>query len=252
MTLSIIIPVYNEEKTLEQALEQVFNVEVLGYNKEIIVVNDGSQDKSNEILNKLQNKHDFVYLKHNKNKGKGAALQTGLEKSTGDLVLIHDADLEYDPNNWKELLEKFKDPKTKVVYGSRNLKPKRKGYKRCAWGVKILTNLVNLLFKTQLTPSNNFAKGKISFAKRNCLTGLTDVYTCTKIFRSEVIKLLGLKSNNFDIEAEMTVKILKRKINIIELPINYYPRSYREGKKIKIWDGISGVWAIVKFAIEGK
>lgn len=230
MTLSIIIPVYNEEKTLKQAIEQVFNVSILGYNKEVIVVNDGSQDRSNEILDKLQNKYDFVYLKHDKNKGKGAAIKTGLKKVTGDLILIHDADLEYDPNDWKGLLEKFKDPEIKVVYGSRNLKPKRKGYKRCALGVKILTNLINFLFKTQLT----------------------DTYTCTKIFRTDVIKSLNLKSNNFDIEAEMTVKILKKKINIIEMPINYYPRSYEQGKKIKIWDGISGVWAIAKFVIEGK
>ncbi len=229
MKLSIIIPVFNERRTIIQALRQVFEEALaLNYDKEIIVIDDGSNDGSFEILKNLQKKRHFVLLRHPKNLGKGAALQAGFKRANGDLILIHDADLEYNPQDWQDLLKAFNNFQVHAVYGSRNLQPKFRGYFHYALGTQFLTNLVNMLFKVKLT----------------------DVYTGTKIFRSEVIKNLDLKSNNFNIEVEMTLRLLKQGLKIVELPISYYPRTRKQGKKIKIKDGISGLFFILKFALK--
>ena len=235
MKLSIIIPIYNEQKTLEQALEQIFKLNLenfsskggssSGWEKEIIVINDGSTDDSLKILNNLKDKYNFNLISHEKNLGKAEALRSGFKNATGNLTIIQDADLEYDPNDWPKLLDLFKNPEIKIVYGSRNLIPRSKSYKHYAWGVSFLTWLVNILFKTRLT----------------------DIYTCTKIFKSDIAKNLKLDSQNFDIEVEITIKILKQKIKIQELPINYYPRSHKDGKKINFKDGITGLISIFKY-----
>lgn len=222
MKLSIIIPVYNEKETIEEVLRRVLNLS-LGCQKEIIVVNDGSIDGTSVILDKLKKEIDFILLTHSANQGKGAALKTGIKRASGQAVIIQDADLEYNPEDWPKMLREFDG--NNVVYGSRNINPKRKGYSHYVWGVWLLTLLNNLLFNSKLT----------------------DTYTCYKLIPTDLIKSLGLKSNGFEIEAEMTAKILKKGIPIKEVPIKYNPRKFKEGKKIRFKDGIIGLWTIFRY-----
>lgn len=225
MKFSIIIPVFNEEKTIREVLQRVKQAPVLDYEKEIVIVDDGSIDGTGEILENLKREFNFVFLKHDKNAGKGAALQTGIKAASGDFILIQDADLEYDPNDYQILLRALDNHS--VVFGSRNLTPERSGYWHFVLGVKILTGLVNFLFKARLT----------------------DVYTCYKLFPAPLIKSIHLESNGFEIEAEITVKILKRAVSIKEVPIHYYPRKFKEGKKIRFYDGLLGLWTIIKYRL---
>jgi glycosyltransferase involved in cell wall biosynthesis len=230
MKVSIVIPVFNEEKTLAKILEQVKNVPVGNWEKEIIVVDDGSTDNSKiKIQNaKLQLKiKNLITLEHAKNQGKGAAIKTALDHVQGDYVMIQDADLEYDPNDWLRLLKEVGDKETRVIYGSRNINPHKKGYPHYVLGVKILTFAVNLLFRTHLT----------------------DVYTCYKLFPSSLIKSMQINSSGFEFEAEVTAKILKKGIPIKEVAINYNPRKFKEGKKIRFSDGLKGLWTIIKYKI---
>ncbi len=221
MKLSIIIPVYNEEKTVEQVIRKVINLS-LGLEKELIVVSDGSTDKTNQILRELKKEFNFILLIHKKNQGKGAALKTGIDAISGETVIIQDADLEYNPENWKEMLSQFNQ--NNAVYGSRNINPKRKGYSHYILGVWFLTKVNNLLFNSKLT----------------------DTYTCYKLIPTKVMQSLNLESNGFEIEAELTAKLLKKGIPIKEIPIDYNPRKFREGKKIRFNDGIKGLWTIIK------
>ncbi len=220
--LSIIIPAFNEEKTIHQVIVRVLEQKLNGWGKEIIVVDDCSTDKTFEGIKPFLG--SITLLKHNANRGKGAAIRTGLTAVSGEAVIIQDADLEYDPADWPRLLKELDNPKTMVVYGSRNIAPERRGYFHYALGVKFLTALVNLLFGSQLT----------------------DVYTCYKLFRSSVIKSIALTSSGFEFEAEITTAILQRGLAIKEVPIHYYPRSFREGKKIRFRDGLIGIWTLIK------
>ena len=224
--LSIIIPVLNEEATLEKVLEQVNSAPVFDYEKEIIIVDDGSTDRTAEILGNVKDKFNLIVLKHEKIQGKGRALRTGFEKITGQAVLIQDADLEYNPNDYQNLLKVFEKTGS-VVYGSRNINPNRRGYSHYVIGAWGLTKMNNLLFNSKLT----------------------DVYTCYKLFPSYLIKSIPLKSNGFEIEAEMTAKILKKGKDIKEVSINYNPRKFKEGKKIRFKDGLLGLWTMVKYRI---
>ena len=227
MKLSIIIPVYNEEKTIEAVLNKVAEQDFGDWTKEIIVVDDGSQDSSKLQVTsyKLQNKiENLILITHSKNLGKGAAIRTGIKESSGDAVIIQDADLEYDPADIKLLLDEL-DRGANIVYGSRNLRPDRRGYSHYVWGVALLTWLVNLFFRTRLT----------------------DVYTCYKLFKTEVIKKINIESSGFELEMELTVKTLKMGCRITEVPIHYYPRKFREGKKIRAKDGLKGIWTLVKY-----
>jgi glycosyltransferase involved in cell wall biosynthesis len=226
MKLSIIIPVFNEKETIKEVLKRVAAAPVLGYEKEIIVVDDGSNDGSGEILESLRKKFNFIYCRHSKNCGKGRAIRTALKEVTGDLVLIQDADLEYSPNDYQKLLEVFERDKS-IVYGSRNINPKKRGYFHYVLGVKFLTFVVNLLFGSKLT----------------------DVYTCYKLLPSSLIKSIQLTSQRFEFEAEITAKILKRGLIIKEIPIDYCPRKFYQGKKIRFWDGLLGFWTILKYWI---
>jgi len=174
-------------------------------------------------VRRLQNSKFQVYRQ--KHQGRGQALITGILKSTGDAIIFQDADLEYDPSDWPKLLKKLEEPNTDVVYGSRTLNPKRKGYSHYVLGARLLTNLINLLYKSKLS----------------------DLYTGYKLFRYKILKSLTLTSSGFEFEVEITSKLLKRGVKIEEVPIAYYPRRFSEGKKITMWDGIKGFWCIIKY-----
>ncbi|MCG2809744.1 MAG: glycosyltransferase family 2 protein [Candidatus Portnoybacteria bacterium] len=224
--LSIIIPVYNEAATVGSVLERVDAALVLGLRKEIIVVDDGSVDGTDKILEENKEKFNFIYEKHPKNMGKGAAFRTGLELATGDFIIVQDADLEYNPNNFQDLLNALEEG-VAAVYGSRNINPKRRGYAHFVWGVKFLTGVINLLFGSKLT----------------------DSYTCYKLFRASLFNSIALESHGFEIEAEITAKILKKGLVIKEVPIEYFPRKFSQGKKIRFRDGLIGLWTIFKYRV---
>jgi len=226
--LSIIIPAFNEESTIEEIIEQVKNAPVFDYEKEIIIVDDGSSDNTKKILENIKEKYNLIILKHSENMGKGKAIRTGLKAVTGSAVIIQDADLEYNPQDWTLLLKELNNSNIGAVYGSRNINSKKRGYFHYVLGVKFLTFLNNLLFRSKLT----------------------DTYTCYKLFPAHLIKSIELNSDGFEIEAEMTAKILKKGLLIKEVPIQYNPRKFKQGKKIRFKDGLIGIWTIVKYRIK--
>ena len=234
-TLSIIIPVYNEEKFIEKAIEKVIAADSCGLKKEIIVIDDGSTDKTGKIIKTIQRKSASlsatirVYFK-NKNEGKGSALKNGFLKSTGDIVLIQDADLEYNPDNYLRLLEPFLKYDVDVVYGSRFIsdRPHRVLYFWNFIGNFILTTLSNMC--TNLN--------------------LTDIETGFKVFRGALIRKIAprLQSKRFGFEPEITARISKMKnLKIYEVGISYFGRTYKEGKKIGWYDGAKAIWEIFKY-----
>jgi glycosyltransferase involved in cell wall biosynthesis len=225
MKLSIIIPVFNEKKTIEEILERVISTSVFNLEKEVIVVDDGSNDGTTELLKELKEKFRFLLLRHEKNLGKGTAIRTGLNYVSGDIVLIQDADLEYDPKDYQKILKPILEGKTKVVYGSRSLNPENKpSSKIYNFGGKFLSFFFNLFFKTKLT----------------------DVMTCYKVFKKEVISPSELSENRFGFDCEITAKIAKKGFQILEVPISYRGRSFKEGKKIKMKDGLKSIYVILK------
>lgn len=221
--LSIIIPVYNEEKTILKLLKEVFASKI-SLKKEIICVDDGSSDNTVNVLKRV---HGIKLVIHKKNQGKGAAIRTGIKKATGGIILIQDADLEYDPNDYSSLIKPILDGKTDVVYGSRRLMQDNKqhsGFSYFIGGVG-LTIIANALYNINIT----------------------DEPTCYKVFKSQVLKNINLKCSRFEFCPEVTAKIAKKKILIYEVPIHYYPRSANEGKKIKWNDGFEAVWTLIKY-----
>ena len=211
MKISVIIPAYNEKKTIEEVIKRVQNVE-LGLEKEIIVVDDGSQDGTHQTLERLSQPHLKVIF-HAKNKGKGAALQSGLAQAEGDIVIIQDADLEYDPRDYPKLLQPILEGRADAVYGSRFLGgPHRVLFFWNYIGNKFLTTLSNML-------SN---------------LNLTDMETCYKVIKKEILDKMTLKSKRFGIEPEITMKLAKLKCRIYEVPISYWERDYTEGEKNRL------------------
>lgn len=223
--ISILIPVFNELNTLEIILKKVEEVNFCGLEKEIILIDDYSTDGTRDILEKLKDKYKILY--HEQNMGKGAALRTGFEHVTGDITVIQDADLEYDPADYESLIQMLLDNKADVVYGSRflNTKPAGSIMLTHLLGNKLLTLITNVLYNTTLT----------------------DMETCYKAFKTEFIKDIKIKSNRFDFEPEITAKILKKGARLYELPISYYGREFSEGKKITWKDGIHAIMALIKF-----
>lgn len=228
MKLSVIIPVYNERNTLPALLEKVEAVVLSGFEKEIILVDDGSVDGTRAWLEQYAKRpgSGVTVLFHDKNCGKGAALRTGFVKATGDWVIVQDADLEYDPNDYARLLDLAVRENRLVVFGSRLLEASNKRHASFAAyvGARTLTFLTNLLYGTRLT----------------------DEATCYKLFRRDLLNDLDLRCRRFEFCPEVTAKIARRGIDIKEVPIHYYPRSRSEGKKISYPDFFSAVWTLVR------
>lgn len=230
--LSIIIPVYNEKNTILELLGLIENVKIENIEKEIIIINDNSTDGTRDILEKLKEKYEIIFKE--KNEGKGSAIRQGFMMATGDLLIIQDADLEYDPQDYNEMIGPIVAQKADVVYGSRFIsdKPHRVLYFWHLVGNKMLTTFSNML--TNLN--------------------LTDMETCYKAFNRKAIDLIKDKitSDRFGIEPELTAIISKHKLRIYEVGISYYGRNYDEGKKISWKDGFAAIWHIIKFNLQRK
>lgn len=223
MKLSVVVPVYNEIGSIAELLKRVKATRLA---HEIIVVDDGSQDGTRELLRKLDGKAGVRVLLHDRNRGKGAAVRTGLSAATGEILLIQDADLEYDPRDYAELLRPIQEGLAEVVYGSRFLG----GPRRAAmfWHMvanQILTLMTNILYDTILS----------------------DMETGYKVFRRKVVDGMVLRSRGFDFEPEFTAKVLKRRYRIYEVPISFNPRDYSQGKKIKLADAFTAVWTLLRY-----
>ncbi len=223
MKLSVIIPAYNEERSIKEIINRVLQANL---EKEIIVIDDGSRDKTKNILDSKFGRHKNIKILHHKeNKGKGAAIQSGLKYVTGDIVITQDADLEYDPKQYQKLIKPILENKARVVYGSRNLGKNPRSYSRYYWGGKLLSWLTNLLYGSHIT----------------------DESTGYKVFKTEILKNLSLKEQGFGFCPEVTAKILKKGYKILEVSISYQPRSFREGKKISWKDGLLAIFLLIKY-----
>lgn len=224
MRLSVIMPVFNESPTIEEILSRVQRV---GLADEIVVVDDGSTDGTRDKLKQLAAGDSSIKLHlHDRNQGKGAAVRTGLQAAQGELLLIQDADLEYDPRDYPELLKPIEEGRADVVYGSRFLGGPRRA--TMFWHMianKMLTFLTNLLYDSILS----------------------DMETGYKVFRREVLDGIKLRSQRFNFEPEITAKLLKRRVRIFEVPITFNPREYNEGKKIGVSDAFEAVWALLRY-----
>jgi len=228
--LSVIIPAYNEKKTIKEIITKIKSIKIP---KEIIIIDDFSIDGTREYLKNLKDKEIKVFF-HKKNHGKSHGVRTGIKESTGDIIIIQDADLEYDPQDYYNLVEPIKNGKTKVVYGTRF--PKKKGHPSLLhpyqslfnpfyFGNRILTTLANILYKANIT----------------------DEPTCYKVFDARVLKSINLKSERFEFCPEVTAKVRKKGYKIYEVPISYNPRTTKEGKKINWKDGIEAIWTLIKY-----
>ena len=223
MNLSVIIPVYNEVKNIKEIIRRVQATKLV---TEIVIVDDGSKDGTRDILKAIRGKKKIRVILHEKNQGKGAAVVTGMQAATGDIILIQDADLEYDPRDYPVLLKPIKEGLAEVVYGSRFL-----------GGSHRVTMFWHQVANNLLTLMTNILYDSI----------LTDMETGYKVFRREVIEGMTIKAKRFNFEPEFTAKILKRKHRIYEVPISFNPRDYSEGKKIKLKDAFEAVWALLKY-----
>ena len=223
--VSIIIPIYNEKDTLAELLAQVGKAGFSGLEKEIILTDDASNDGTTDIIRALEK--PYIKLYHKKNQGKGAAIRTAVKEATGDFVVIQDADLEYSPKDYDKLLPLLINDQADVIYGSRFIN--RENLKNF-----MLKNKLANIFLTQLT---------------NLLYGakITDMETCYKAFKREIIQGITIKSNRFDFEPEITAKVLKKKARLTEVPITYNARSHHEGKKINWKDGVKAILTLIKF-----
>jgi glycosyltransferase involved in cell wall biosynthesis len=225
MNVTVIIPSFNEVNTIQELLRRVLAENIA---KEILIVDDGSTDGTREILKAFDHKDPFKIILHDLNQGKGAAVRTGIQHAKGDVIIIQDADLEYNPREYKKLLEPIEEGLAEVVYGSRFLGgPRRPAMFWHMVANKLLTFMTNILYNTILT----------------------DMETGYKVFLREVVQNMPLRANRFDFEPEFTAKILKRKVRIFEIPITFNPRDYSEGKKIGMRDAFQAVWTLLKYRL---
>jgi glycosyltransferase involved in cell wall biosynthesis len=220
--LSVVMPVFNERETIEEIIPRVLAVPI---RTELIVVDDGSTDGTRDLLTGLQQQHRFKLIFQPKNGGKGAALRRGFQDVTGDLVVIQDADLEYSPEEFPELIDLICKGRADVVYGSRFLGRHRVFLFTHYLGNRLLTSITNVLYNTMLS----------------------DMETCYKVMRTDVLRSFRLEANGFGIEPELTAKIFKRNYRVYEVPISYDGRGYEEGKKITWRDGVVALWVLLKF-----
>lgn len=219
MKLSVIMPVYNEARTVEKVIKRV---ETVNMDKEIIVVDDGSTDGSLDILNKTASEGRTKLIKHDKNSGKGAAIKTGLNATTGDIIIIQDADLETDPQDYYKLVKPIVNGETRAVFGFRTAQKPASIY---WWGGKMVSFITRMLYGGSVKDVNNGYK----------------------VMTRELWQSLDLKSNHFQICEEITAKLLKRKEKIVQVPTKYFPRTKREGKKLGFMDGLVSIWTLLKF-----
>ena len=232
--ISIIMPVYDEEKYIKEIIKRVITAKInYRLKKELIIINDGSVDKTLGILKKLKPKYNFILLSNSKNKGKGYSLRKGFEIATGEIIIIQDADLEYDPKEYNKLLEPIINSQADVVYGSRFITTESR---RILYFWHFLGNSIITLFSNMLTNLN-----------------FSDIETGYKVFRRSILDKMKLKENRFGIEVELTFRIAQIKsIRIYEVGISYYGRQYNEGKKIGWKDGVRAIWLIFKLKMFGK
>ena len=222
--ITVLIPVYNELNTLETILKKVEETNLCGLEKEIILIDDYSTDGTRDILKNLESKYKVLY--HDKNMGKGAALKTGFANMTGDIVIVQDADLEYEPKDYENLVKEVYEGNADIVYGSRLMgKPDDSFIWTHLWGNRLITFVANILYGQKLT----------------------DIETCYKVFKRELLDGVDVKSHRFDFEPEITAKMLKKKAKFMELPISYSGRGHDEGKKITWKDGFGAIWALIKY-----
>ena len=224
MKLSIIVPAYNERNTIKEILRRVKAVDLGEITKEIVVVDDGSTDGTSDIL-KLEEDSTTRVLRHKENQGKGAAIRTALPQTTGDYIIIQDADLEYDPEDYRVMLAPVLKRKADVVYGSRFTGEHRDMLYWHWLGNKFLNFVTNVLYNTTLS----------------------DMESCYKLFSRDSLKGIEIESDGFEFEPEITAKLLKKKIRIYEVPVSYTGREYDEGKKIVWMDGFKALWALLKY-----
>lgn len=221
--LSIVIPVFNEIQTIDTILRRVLDARLPGWKKNIIVVDDGSTDGTRKKLSRWEKHCDVVY--QIRNQGKGSAVAEGFNRVKGNIIIIQDADLEYDPKDYQVLLAPFENPMVQVVYGSRFLGPHLSTMYLYALGNKFVTFITNILYNTNIT----------------------DMETGYKVFRKEVISNIHVTAKRFDFEPEITAKVLKSGYQIYEVPISYFGRKFNEGKKLTWRDGVKALWTLLKY-----
>lgn len=222
--LSVIMPVFNEKNTIQEIIRRVKNADTCGLDLELVIVDDGSEDGTRKILAMEEDSGTRVVY-HEGNKGKGAAVRTGIQSATGDLIIIQDADLEYDPEDFVKLINPVLKGKAQVVYGSRFTGERKNMFFYHYVGNRFLSLVTNVLYNTTIS----------------------DMETCYKLFTRESLEGIEIKASKFEFEPEITAKILKKKIRIYEVPISYVGREFDEGKKITWKDGFSALWTLIKY-----